>query len=626
MEVSSTQSNIENLTIGRPIVNANIGVTNMIESNDIYSIMLDTFTDIVRVLSDHCGPYGKFAMITSATNRIAEPVFTKDGIGIVRAMEYMSVMQEYVRNTLAYMGSRIETAAGDGTTSSMIICAEGLYWLLRRLEEIKQTHTYSYTDLVKGYESFSKKLENVLDKNKYTLEKLSEGHTSDHIPSLIYRIAYAQAYTSSHGDEELSDAVATLFAETPKEAWNYLSIEKAKYESDKKYEVVIDESQFTSSNVRIYPQTALTDDMGTARKKTGALIYLSPIAPTVDDTFPASHDLYEKITNAITDETHPSVTFICSKDVDAATLNKLNELFFKYTDNDVVLFLVDTLDPRINDVVCMQILNNKLGGMTSFVGDYEYIGSELKIIKGLYENPDNSKLNPMINDPKNPFLNEMLSNIDKIIQQIQSQTANRTLNEQVANLKKLRLKMLVSKRTYFRIGGNAYDVAAATDVVLDAILAVKHSLTQGFCLGGNKTLCAMIIDIESKTDRENKAGDFDSDLELIFCEALCRGIETVFKSTVKWFPEDQRPMFDCYRSQNIANHETVPIERRTTTIDEMTHTLYLDKKDFIVPIIQPVSADFEIIKRFGELALKFVRTVRIITPGGLVTNKKIDTL
>ena len=117
MELNTTQSQIEN--IGRPIVNANIGVTNILESNDIYTIMLDTFTDIVRVLSDHCGPYGKFAMITSATNRVAEPVFTKDGIGIVRAMEYMSVMQEYVRNTLAYMGSRVETAAGDGTTSSI---------------------------------------------------------------------------------------------------------------------------------------------------------------------------------------------------------------------------------------------------------------------------------------------------------------------------------------------------------------------------------------------------------------------------------------------------------------------------------------------------------------------------
>lgn len=624
MEISQTKSDIENLGIGRPIVNANIGVTNILESGDIYSVMLDTFTDIVRVLSDHCGPYGKFAMITSATNRVAEPVFTKDGINIVRAIEYMSVMQEYVRNTLAYMGSRVETAAGDGTTSSMIICAEGLYWLMKNLHDSK--HTFSYTDLIKGYEDFKQKVNDRLEKNKYTIEKLSEGKTEEEIKKIVYRVAYSQAFTSSHGNKELSEAVATLFAETPKEAWNYLYIEKAKYESDKKYEVAIDESQFTSNNVRIYPQTALTDDMGTSRKKSNTPIYLSPIAPTVDDTFPAGYNLYELITKAITSETHESATFICSKDVDAGTLSKLNELFFKYPENDVALFLVDTVDPRINDIICMQILNNKLNSVTSFIGDYEYSGSDLKILKGLYDNPTNSKLNPMLNDPKNPFLSEMLSNIDKVIRQIQSQTANRTLNEQIANLKKLRLKMLVSKRTYFRIGGNAYDVAAATDVVVDAILAVKHSFTNGFCLGGNKTLYKTLVDIveETRIAELEKYDRFWKELEYIFCQCLCNGIVTVFESAVKWFHEEIRPQFDFTVSQNIVDHEIIPMTGRTTSIEDLVKDL--KNEDFVVPIIQPVSVDKEIINRFGELALKFVRTERIITPGGLVTKKKIDTI
>ena len=76
--------------VGRPIINANVNVTNRIESEDLRKIMMDTFDDIATVLSDHCGPYGQFAMIVNPANKIAEPVFTKDGIGIVRAMEYMS--------------------------------------------------------------------------------------------------------------------------------------------------------------------------------------------------------------------------------------------------------------------------------------------------------------------------------------------------------------------------------------------------------------------------------------------------------------------------------------------------------------------------------------------------------
>ena len=42
--------------VGRPIINANVNVTNRIESDDLRKIMMDTFDDIATVLSDHCGP------------------------------------------------------------------------------------------------------------------------------------------------------------------------------------------------------------------------------------------------------------------------------------------------------------------------------------------------------------------------------------------------------------------------------------------------------------------------------------------------------------------------------------------------------------------------------------------
>lgn len=612
------KESIEN--IGRPIVNANIGITNVIESEDIYSVMLDTFIDIVRILSDHCGPYGKFAMITSATNRIAEPVFTKDGIGIVRALEYMSVMQEYVRNTLVYMGSRIETAAGDGTTSSMIICAQGMYTLLKSILDSK--FAYSYTDLERAYREFSSSIEDFLNKNCYNIDKLLEGVTSEKDrKTIVYRAAYSQAYTSSHGNKELSDAVATLFAETPKEAWNYLYIEKAKYESDKKYEVVVDESQYTCNNVRIFPNNSLTDNMGTARIRDYGLIHLCGVPPCVDDTYIDGHEIYTNIANSVVNDHDYEEAFICSKDIDANTLNQLNLLFNKHPNTKTVLFLVDTTDPRLNDIVCMKVLRNDVQMLSGFYGGYTFEGSDLKIDKGLYENKEGSKLNPMVGNKDFAMLNEMLDNLDKIIAQIKSQTANRVLNEQLNNLQKLRLKLLVSKRTYFRIGGNAYDVAASTDVVLDAILAVKHSLTKGFCLGGNKTLYRAC---NEHCLKHNQHILFSDGLQTIFANAIMSGIVQVFDSTVKWFDEDKRPLFNECVSQDISNHEIIPMEDRVTTIKALKENL--DKNTFIVPIVQPVSADIEIVKRFGELALKFVETVRIISPGGLVTNKKITTV
>ena len=598
--------------MGRPIINANIGVTNRIEADDIKSIMMDTFDDIANVLSDHCGPYGQFAMIVNPANKVAEPVFTKDGIGIVRAMEYMSPMQEFVRTTLAYIGSRVETAAGDGTTSSMIICAVGLKKLLEFLSNTK--YPYSYNHMMSIYRRFSDTITTLLEgRGQYNIDKLCMDKTEDEKKKIIYRVAYSQAYTSSHGNKQLSDAVARLFSETPKEAWNYLYIDKCKYESDKLYEVAVDESQYTVNNTHPYPNGTLTEDMGTARVRKNSRIVLSAYCPSKDEGFMDGHVLYQDIEKSVSDPDHPSVAYICPRDLDTNTMNHLNDLFKKYPNNDVVMFFIEAPDPRLNDIVCMKTLNNSFAPITEFVGDYSYSGGDLKIESGLYDNPTDSKLNPMVDNIDYPDLNLMLANIDKIIKQIKSQVANRTLNSDIANLQKLRLKLMVSRRTYFLIGGSAYDNAAAVDVVVDAILAVKHTLTKGFGLAGNKTLYN-ILDAKTKC---NVASDSSNVLFKQYCIAFLCGIEKVFQSASKWHGESIT--FKPSVSQDLARYDG-----KEVTIDSLAENL--DKDDFDIPIIQPISADIELIRRFGELSLKFVRTARIIAPGGLVSKEEIKTV
>lgn len=107
--------------IGFVPMDNNIGMSNRLEKGEMQRIMVETLSDLADVLKDHCGPYGKYAAITSPVNPSAEPIFTKDGINIVRSIDYVSQVQQFIRHTLMYMGSRIESTAGDGTTSAMII-------------------------------------------------------------------------------------------------------------------------------------------------------------------------------------------------------------------------------------------------------------------------------------------------------------------------------------------------------------------------------------------------------------------------------------------------------------------------------------------------------------------------
>ena len=123
-------------TVGLVPMDNNIGMSNRLEKGDMEKMMIDTLSDLADVLKDHCGPYGKYAAITSPVNPSAEPIFTKDGINIIRSIDYVSQVQQFIRHTLMYMGSRIESTAGDGTTSAMIIMAVAMRELIRKIKDI----------------------------------------------------------------------------------------------------------------------------------------------------------------------------------------------------------------------------------------------------------------------------------------------------------------------------------------------------------------------------------------------------------------------------------------------------------------------------------------------------------
>lgn len=631
MELNTTPPTGEMPMVGRPILDANIGMTNRIEHDDICDIMVNTFSDIAEVLSDHCGPYGQFAMITTPNNRVAEPVFTKDGINIVRAMEYMSPMEEFARTTLAYIGSRIETAAGDGTTSSMMICATGLSNLLRYLKNTE--YTYSYNEMINTYKDFADEVIELLDHYKYTLDKYS---TPENRKDVIRRIAFHQAYTSSHGNRELSFAVADLFANTPEEAWNYMYIDKCKYETDKTYQVDYDDTQYTIQNVRSWPVGALTDELGTKRVRKDAHVLISGVPPA--NGFLEGQELLKSVKYAI--ENNEDLTVVCPNSMDTATMNELSTLFDQNPNHNVAFFFTNDNDPRLNDIVCIKALCNQFDVVSDLEHiDYVYENGDFKILKGLYE-PSENKLNPMVGNPEYKHLNLLLEQLDKIISQIKSEVSNRSNNTEVARLQKFRMKLMVSKRAYFLIGGSAYDNAAAVDVVVDAILAVKHTLDKGFTLGGNITLHRALETMATRYSGvyATPASQKRAALMRAYAELFKRGIEYVRQSNLKWFhdlPNHIRLVIDYENSLDITAIDAKRIPKNTNrdrinscmiSVEEAVMGLRKDdamcKDNGPALIIQPATADMELIKRFGELALKFVRTQRIITPGGVCTLPK----
>jgi hypothetical protein len=174
------------------------------------------------------------------------------------------------------------------------------------------------------------------------------------------------------------------------------------------------------------------------------------------------------------------------------------------------------------------------------------------------------------------------------------------------------MKLTVSKRSYFLIGGNAYDNAAAVDVVVDAILAVKNTLTKGFGLGGNKTLYKTLKEYSANVKTDKSIAEDVRALLLSYANLFMEGITAVHHANTKWF--NIPPTFD----ENCSFDLTKYVDNNERDCKATIEDICIAANNPTI-ITQPITADMELVKRFGELALKFVRTQRIITPGGVCT-------
>ena len=67
----------------KAVIDANKGVTNVLESETIHTDLANVYDKIYNTLKAHFGPYSKFAVLIDPSDVLADPVFTKDGINIV---------------------------------------------------------------------------------------------------------------------------------------------------------------------------------------------------------------------------------------------------------------------------------------------------------------------------------------------------------------------------------------------------------------------------------------------------------------------------------------------------------------------------------------------------------------
>jgi len=594
------------------VINANLGITNIVEKDEIRNTMVKTFIELADKLKAHCGPYSGTAVLTDPTDPNAEPIFTKDGINIIRTMHYAAPIQDFVRKQLAYMGSRVERSAGDGTTSAMIIMAYTLASLLEFLD--KCNFIYSTNDIASTW----RKLVNVLVAKYKTVAETALSYNKR---EEIEFIAASQAYTSSHGDVELAQCIGKLFSNTPREVWDTLTANKAIYESEEKYSVTISDSEYTLDNVKLFPTDKCNEDLGTSLRWNNVPCAIQSHVVLGDSYQKAFHDKLKEII-----ESGEKLIVITSDDMDGETIGYYRNLFMDNPNHNVVFVLVPTIDANLNDLNALSVIyyetvlenEEPKDGIKTFNADVYFTGATFRFTKGLLKYEDGQEpngINPYYKNPKHPKFNEFLDALKIIIAREKadvSRSNTRTIREFIRILHKL----VATKDVVFTVGGAAYDNAAAQDVALDALLATKSSLTKGFAAGRFVTLRGVLEEILN--DIESAAPTVHEVLKIrelykAYVAAIIRGIDVVDRTLA-----DSVGVTENMELALEYSHAPIDFTRLDDPSYEIPKSLAYaieTRKDYC--ILEPIETDITFIKRFGEIGLKFLTANRVIVSGYL---------
>lgn len=621
----------------KSVLDANKGVTNVLESDTIRTELTAVYDKIYNTLKGHYGPYSKFAVLIDRSDIFGDPVFTKDGINIVRAIEFASPMEEEVKKMVAYIGSRMESAVGDGTTSSMMFTCAVLKHLTEHLYIENYKH-FSFQELRMVYDVVTDAIERYIDEHKITWQSLMERDgISRH--KAVHKIAFAQAYSSSHGDVELSVAVANIFAGTLPESWKSMTFQRRMYESEGRFDIEVSEGQFELKCDPIV-KSVFNKDMNTWLEYNDALVCV------VNDSIREESPAWDQLQNVyeygvLTLPSNPDgecvippsrtkpMILVCHNRIDSLTYDGLLRMVRKSKDDSnsapIAVFTCEISHPTCNDVTVLKAISgndptkNKEHLSVNSGCYVKYRGDKL-ILNGLYpecsDSDDDGVCNgyahehPYIHDPNYDYFEHLLTGFDELANGYDRLKMTPKQKQEQSTYRRLYNKARFTKQKVLVIGGNAYDNLAMFDVVDDVITATKIAMQNGVVPSNNRMIWAGIAKQCETIAWSNKR---NAHIHGAIVKSIKQALSDTATDAISMLP------YGVYESDDISvdywmSHcvDMLDFDGTAVPIDNMFQGDDLMSR----LIVQPANADIALMTRFGELALKFVLAERIIIKGG----------
>lgn len=593
--------------IGRMVINNRELENNTITKADFKTTVVPIIKEIVEELLAHSGPNAEYGLLLDPSDLTSDAVFTNDGINIVRSINYINPVSEAVRKLVQHIGGKIDRAAYDGTTSSMIVALTAMIELMEN-DFIERT---PFAKLVDNYTSFIKDVENQLESEVWTIDRLCAvyakyGYTRDEV---IYQIAYSQAYTSSHGDKDLSEVVAKAFVANQCNNFGTIIIDRAMVENEDLWSVKTTSEQFETDDVVVIDGRMNNKELQTAVEHLNTTLMVHH--GELNDNDANATRIFDAIKAIAEDDTDEKSLVVLVAGMSAGMRSNIIMGLQELNIFDKVAVCVKAMPFNPDEVNELLVLRNlvveptgTMKDLTVIEGvDFKVYDNDLKISNIFERTPEG--LHPNYGDETKMEFSSIVKQLETIMERLREDTTPAKIKK-LNDVCKVYNRLVYPTTTSIIIGGTSHENISNMDILIDVVGATRNALNKGFTCGGMSSLksCMKVL---NKMYGFSPSGECKS----IINDGFMVGIE------------------------KLEEHLSLPHHIKVTRAENVSYDLLTDKcqiigekieevdaqlSEVIDPwIIQPAAINITLLKRFKEVCLKFIKTSTIIVRGGIKT-------
>jgi hypothetical protein len=646
---------VTNATTGFQDITDHHTVTNTLSGSAFYTHVIDTCQQIYDVLTDHCGPLATDALIVQNNDGrnlkdANHAIFTKDGINIVRSIQFISPLQTNIQNLIAYVGSRVDSRSHDGTTTAMLLFS-GLvkYYFALCLQTVEKGDLLDHHRLRRDLSDTLDHMKEHLEQAVITVDQFAKDFAMErHLA--VRHIAHYQAMLSSKGDHELSDAIVEVVETLPVELYGLFTVQQSKLETNRRFTVLHDDY-----DVMINAQIGL--DLMNHRLGTEYLSEACDLVVSEDDLVRGNPalEIIEMFVGQARDGLLTRDLVIITKSIDATLLGIISN-YNRVNDAKIVVFTYSTVTPYSSRVLMLSAVM----AMASVYPMQEHIIDSTRpfmirdakvhfrnrrlYLSNLYQK-DGSLYHPSFTDPQRflPYTT-MVRDIREHLESVISGRSRIETNNDKAMYEdyvEIYRRMISSDVRNLQISGMRHDTLAGRDVLQDAFGAVLSSLENGFVLDGylklflalNQTegdtpaafaqVIRKILETVHKRDAETMTTMKDASPAFLHQGSLgawdgldsqtrVKTLEIPLTSTRGWLSAPREDTVFAHHLQGV-------LEAAESGIDLKYYNYPVDgEPEFFMsgrPVIQPADGYRELFTRLEDLLPKLIATNRAIIPG-----------